>query len=46
MAVTKRTPEVRDAILGFLEEGCTRQMAYQCAGVSHQFFYLWMGDDV
>jgi len=46
MAVTKRTLEVRDAILGFLEEGCTRQMAYQCAGVSHQFFYLWMGDDV
>jgi len=44
-ANTKRTPEVRAAILGFLEEGCTRSMAFYCAGVGHDFFYSWMRDD-
>lgn len=45
MAKTKRTAEVRDAIIRALELGANRVTAYQAANVSHDTFYKWMADD-
>ena len=45
MAKTKRTPEVREALLRYIRAGNYHETACRAAGVSKDFFYHWMRDD-
>lgn len=42
---TKRTPENREKIIGFLRMGVTQKDAAAASGMSHETFYAWRNDD-
>lgn len=44
-AKSKRTPEIRQALLEALEIGLADVHACACAGVGQPFFYLWIRED-
>lgn len=46
MAKTKRTPEVREALLRYIRAGNYHETAIKAAGVSKEFFYSWIKDDL